>query len=197
MISLNAIRFSRRRMFVFFSSIFLLFVVLSYLTLKTVAQSKQDKELAIHTTQVLHNITRVRSMLKDKVLCATAYVVAKDTTVLEQTEGFNDSIVQGIEQLRLLTTDNAIQHKRMVTISQFALSRINFADSLVLLHRKYGRSVSESMLAANIRNYHVRQINTHFHKSLQEIFLAMEFSLLLFLRTYGTLKRLRYNEYVY
>jgi hypothetical protein len=47
----------------------------------------------------------------------------------------------------------------MVAISQFALSRINFADSLVLLHRKYGSSVSESMLAANIRNYHVRQIN--------------------------------------
>lgn len=124
----------------------------SYISIKKLLESENWVE---HTTKVIQGLDNVISRIKDAETGQRGYLLTGDPVFLEPYTGSKDDVMAYIDEVRLLTADNAAQQKDFPRLDQLIQKKYTFINKTVADRRRgipvtvsnllYGKNILDSI----------------------------------------------------
>lgn len=139
---------------ILFGFVFSIFVVLglaltSYLYFNKMVEVTR---WAAHARRVLYHSEQVRSLSVEVETAQRGYALTGDELFLEPYLGATKAIRSHLKELDSLTTDNAVQHERVVQLQQIAAERLLFSDEVVQLRKESFQKAKDLVLTLKGKN---------------------------------------------
>ncbi|MBS1510962.1 MAG: PAS domain S-box protein [Bacteroidetes bacterium] len=128
--------------------VLLIFVAIIVLLIQQSNQAKQNAVLVSHTQEVLFQSSKVLATITDNETASRGYILSGNKNFLEPEMQSETTIKEELEQLKLLTLDNAAQQQRIDSLRIYVQERLAFADSTIALMNKSGMLAASKLVAS-------------------------------------------------
>jgi len=144
----------------------LLFIAYLFIYFTTIQMNKQSKWIN-HTNQVITQLELLASNVKDAETGVRGYVIMKDNAFLEPYYSGTRQIPKIFDDIRQLTSDNALEQKRLDTLDRMISGRLAVLEKNIAIFRSAGYVLPDSvkqggykskLLMDDIRNM-IRKMN--------------------------------------
>lgn len=124
----------------------LLVLVVGGASYYAVRRSTRAAAAVSHTDSVLVEREKLLSALKDAETGARGYLLTGDTTFLEPFNGAQEELDSSLHRLRVLTTDNPIQQKRLDTLESVGNESVRMSRQIVRYRRNNETSIAYALI---------------------------------------------------
>jgi len=100
----------------------------SYISIKKLLNSEQ---WVVHTSNVIQTLDNIVSRIKDAETGQRGYLLTRDLEFLEPYKGSKDDVLSYIDQVQLLTADNAAQQKDFPYLKKLVEEKYVFIDKTI------------------------------------------------------------------
>jgi PAS domain S-box-containing protein len=167
----------QRKLLLGFGIAIILVIIISILTSYYTERVLAANEWVEHTKSVIAESELTISAAKDLVLRNQGYVITGNPTTLEQFNTTSKDVFKHIQQLRKLTGDNALQQKRIDSLSYFIQQRIEFSILVNTTKDKFGTDSAIALIAGKQNKRYlndIRAITAAIQKSENDLLVGRE-----------------------
>jgi diguanylate cyclase (GGDEF)-like protein len=128
---------------------FLLLILIGLVTYKSTNQFIEAAESVTHTQEVISEIERVESLLKDAETGERGYVITGKADYLEPYDAALKSMNQRVNHLKGLTQDNPSQQERIKFVEPLIQQRLDLLSETITLRGTKGFEAAQKAVATD------------------------------------------------
>jgi len=147
------------KLWLFFIVAIIILSAMSALVFRTVKQNKSDYAWVVHTNDILLDITKARSAIKDNILAATRYVLVADTAAGKLMRSHRAVIFARLYDINAKVRDNAARQELLKQIGRVIEERLALSDSVLAVTERSGPVAGTIMVQYAMRKDYLQRIN--------------------------------------
>ncbi|MBL7692026.1 MAG: CHASE3 domain-containing protein [Flavipsychrobacter sp.] len=149
----------KTKLWLFFVIAIVVLTAMAGLVFRTVKQNKSDYTWVVHTNDVLLDITKARSAIKDNILAATRYVLVADTAAGGLMRSHRATIFGHLYNINAMVRDNPAQQELLKQVGNVIEERLALSDSIMAVTDRSGPVAGTIMVQYAMRKDYLQRIN--------------------------------------